>query len=185
MATTSLHTTRLLLRPWRPEDRPLFAKMNMDSKVMEHFPASLLPAESDQLVDKIQAHFDKYGFGLWAVEVPGVAPFIGFIGLLEVGFAAEFTPAIEIGWRLDAVHWGKGYAVEGAKRVVKFAFEEAELSEIVSLTACTNLRSQKVMERIGMAFDLEFAHPKLPDGHRLKQHVLYRLARSGYTKEHA
>jgi RimJ/RimL family protein N-acetyltransferase len=176
----TLRTERLILRRWRQDDLPLFAAMNMDAKVMEHFPAILLPAESDQFAARIQVHFDKHGFGLWAVEIPGVFPFIGYIGMLEVGFDAEFTPAVEIGWRLAHAYWGKGYALEGAKRVLQLAFEEAKLPELVSFTVPANKRSRNVMERIGMEYVYDFDHPKLPEGHPLKQHVLYRITRNGY-----
>lgn len=173
----ALYTQRLILRRWKPDDLPLFAEMNMDARVMEHFPALLLPAESQAFIERIKAHFDRHGFGLWAVEVKGIAPFIGYIGLLEVGFEAEFTPAIEIGWRLAYPFWGKGYAVEGAKRVLEFAFNEVALPELVSFTVPANTRSRNVMERIGMAYQGEFNHPKLPEGHPLQKHVLYRITR--------
>src|SRR5437764_9532227 len=111
---SELRTPRLLLRPWQASDRQPFAALNADPRVMEHFPALLARAESDARADGIEAHFAQHGYGLWAVEVPGVAPFIGFVGLNTPKFEAHFTPGVEIGWRLAAEHWGRGYATEGA-----------------------------------------------------------------------
>jgi RimJ/RimL family protein N-acetyltransferase len=88
--------------------------MNADPRVMEHLPAILSRAESDGLASRCDAHFDQHGFGLWAVEIRGVAPFAGFVGLSVPNFQAHFTPCVEIGWRLAANHWGRGYATEGA-----------------------------------------------------------------------
>lgn len=171
-------TERLLLRTWRPSDREPFARMNADPEVMRHFPAPLQRAESDALADRIEAHFAAHGFGLWAVEVVGGAPFVGFVGLQVVPFEAPFTPAVEIGWRLAASAWGRGYATEAAREAVRIAFEELRLPALVSFTTPQNVRSRRVMERIGMVPDPagDFDHPRLPEGHPLRRHVLYRLA---------
>lgn len=173
-----LRTVRLRLRRWLPQDRAPFSALNADLRVMEHFPALLSRAESDAGVDRIEAHFDRHGFGLWAVEIPGVAPFAGFIGLSIPSFDAHFTPCVEIGWRLAVAHWGRGYATEGAHAALAFGFEELALREIVSLTVPGNVRSRRVMGRIGMAHDPagDFDHPALPEGHALRRHVLYRIA---------
>src|SRR5262245_43054766 len=114
-AYVSIQTARLMLRDWREEDRHPFAEMNADPRVMEHFPKLLTRGESDALVDRIEAHLQKHGFAQWAVEIPGVTPFAGFIGLSIPRFEASFTPCVEIGWRLAAKHWGQGYATEGAR----------------------------------------------------------------------
>lgn len=174
-----LRTPRLLLRRWRPEDRVPFAATNADPRVMEHFPATLSRQESDARADRIEAHFDKHGFGLWAVEIPGVAPFAGFIGVSIPGFEAHFTPCIEIGWRLAFEHWNRGYATEGARAALAFGFESLQAKEIVSYTVPGNFRSRRVMERLGMTHSPsdDFDHPSLPEGHPLRRHVLYRLAR--------
>ena len=174
-----LGTPRLLLRHWRVEDRPAFAAMNRDSRVMEHFPAVMSPAESDALADRIQAHFEQREFGLWAVEIPGVTPFAGYVGLAVPRFAASFTPCVEIGWRLAAEYWGRGYATEGARAALTFGFETLQLTEIVSFTAVGNVRSRRVMEKLGMTHNTadDFDHPLLPEGHRLRRHVLYRISK--------
>ena len=171
-----LRTDRLLLRRWQPTDRPAFADLNADLRVMEHFPRVLTPAESDELVDRIEQHFNEYGFGLWAVEVPGITQFAGFVGLATPRFEAHFTPCVEVGWRLAVEHWGSGYATEGARAAVAFGFEKLGLDEIVSFTVPENHRSRSVMERIGMAHNPadDFDHPGVPE--RLRRHVLYRIA---------
>jgi len=172
-----LRTERLYLRRWRPDDRPPFARMNGDPRVMEYFPGPLSPGESDALADRIEAHFERHGFGLWAVEVPDVTPFAGFIGLAIPRFEACFTPCIEIGWRLDAEHWNRGYATEGARAALAFGFRWLQADEIVSFTVPQNVRSRRVMEKIGMTHSPgdDFEHPLLPEGHRPRRHVLYRV----------
>ncbi|HUE73729.1 MAG TPA: GNAT family N-acetyltransferase [Pirellulaceae bacterium] len=174
-----LRTERLLLRHWRPEDREPFAALNADPRVVEFLPGPSSRAESDERVARIEAHFQEYGYGLWAVEVVGVAPFVGFVGLSVPRFEAPFMPCVEIGWRLSAEHWGRGYSTEGARAALAFGFERLSLDEIVSYTVPDNVRSRRVMEKIGMTHssDEDFDHPLLPEGHRLRRHVLYRLAR--------
>src|SRR5262249_44682268 len=156
-----------------------FAQLNADPKVMQYFPAALSRKESDALSKRISTQIEEQGWGLWAVSAPD-CDFIGFIGLNKIAFEAHFTPAIEIGWRLAFDHWGKGYAQEGAKAALRFGFEVLKLSEIVSLTAVQNVRSRKVMEKIGMHHNPQddFYHPKLPKDHPLSKHVLYKMNRS-------
>ena len=172
-------TARLRLRPWRRADLAAFAAINADPVVMEHFPSVLERASSDALAERIGGHFDRHGYGLWAVELPDVAPFIGFIGLAIPRFTAPFTPCVEVGWRLARRYWGQGYATEGARAAVAFGFAEAGLEEIVSFTVPANRRSLAVMERLGMTSEAreDFDHPVLPAGHPLRRHRLYRLAR--------
>ena len=128
------------------------------------------------MVDRIEAGFAADGFGLWAVEVAGGPPFIGFVGLAVPRFEAHFTPAVEVGWRLAREHWGRGYATEAARAALDYGFGTVGLEEVVSLTVPANTRSIAVMERLGMTRDPadDFDHPRLPEGHRLRRHVLYR-----------
>lgn len=176
----SLATSRLMLRPWRTEDLPAFAAMNADPRVMEYFPKLLERVESDALAGRIDDHFRRHGFGMWAVEVVAVANFVGFVGLSVPVFEAHFSPCIEVGWRLAFEHWGRGYATEAAIAVTDFAFEDLALDEVVAFTATSNQRSRRVMDRIGMSHcELDdFDHPSLPQGHPLRRHVLYRLGRA-------
>jgi len=169
-------THRLLLRPWQDEDISLFAAMNQDPRVMEFFPALLTHEESVQRVAYYRHHFTEHGFGLWAVELKATREFIGFVGLAIPTFAAQFTPCVEIGWRLAFNHWDQGYATEAARRVLGQAFYEQGLKEVVSFTPRQNLRSQKVMQKLGMIHTPQddFDHPSLPKDHPLARHVLYR-----------
>jgi RimJ/RimL family protein N-acetyltransferase len=174
----SLRTERLVMRPWRPSDRAPFAELNADPLVMEHFPCVLSRQQSDAIADRIEAHFEEHGYGLWAVERPGEAEFIGFVGLAIPGFEAAFTPCVEIGWSLARAHWHQGFATEAARAAVAHGFEVVGLREIVSFTVPRNHPSRRVMEKLGMRLDGEFEHPTLPAGHALRRHVLYRLTRS-------
>ena len=190
MPDSAITTPRLLLRRWRDGDLDAFAALNADPEVMAFFPALLGRAESDALAARIREHFARHGFGLWAVEVPGVAEFVGFVGLSVPRFEAPFTPCVEIGWRLVRAHWGRGYATEAARAALDFGFRRLALDEVVSFTVPANRRSRAVMERLGMAHDPaeDFDHPTLPEGHPLRRHVLYRLARADwlgrYRSEH-
>jgi len=174
-----LRTARLLLRRWRQIDREPFANLNADPVVMEHFPGVLSRKESDAMVDRIEAQFDEVGYGLWAVEAPDEALFLGFVGLSVPNFQSHFMPAVEIGWRLDRTYWGRGFATEAALAALADGFGRVGLTEIVSFTAPANVRSIRVMERLGMTHNPadDFDHPRLPEGHRLRRHVLYRLNR--------
>jgi len=151
--------------------------LNADPEVMEFLLGLLDRAASDALVDRIDGHFAEHGFGLWAVEVQNGESFIGFVGLHRVGFAAPFTPAVEIGWRLARSAWGHGYATEAAREACRIGFDGLRLPEIVSFTVPSNVRSLAVMGRLGMTRDVpgDFDHPKVPAGHPLLRHVLYRL----------
>lgn len=171
-----IKTPRLTLRGWEAADLPPFATLNADPRVTEFLPRTLTGTESDALVARIQDHFARHGFGWWAVEIS--QGFAGFVGLGVPGFEAAFTPCVEIGWRLSADHWGRGYATEAARAVAGFAFGQLGLSELVSFTVPANLRSRAVMTRLGMRHDPtdDFEHPSLPPGHPLRPHVLYRLA---------
>jgi len=185
VAVPELRTQRLLLRGWRQADREPYAELNADPEVMAHFPAPLTREQSDHHVDHILATFEARGWGLWAVEVLDGDPFIGFTGLSSPGFTAHFTPAVEVGWRLARSHWGRGYAPEGARAALRFAFEQLGLDEVVSFTSVGNANSRRVMEKIGMSHDEadDFDHPNMPDGHRLRRHVLYRISRSAWQEQ--
>jgi len=174
-----LQTERLLLRRWRESDHAPFAALNADPRVMEHFPALLSPAETAARIGRIEAHFEEHGYGLWAVEIKGVTPFAGFVGLSIQKFEAHFMPCVEIGWRLAAEFWGRGYATEGARAALAFGFEQLGLAEILSFTVPANIRSRRVMEKLDMTHDPaeDFDHPLVPAGHPLVRHVLYRLKR--------
>jgi RimJ/RimL family protein N-acetyltransferase len=182
--TESLETERLILRQWRESDRQPFRELNADARVMEFLPGLLSPAASDEMMDRIQQSFQLRGFGLFAAELRADQSFLGFIGLSVPGFNAHFMPAVEIGWRIAARHWGSGLATEGAREVLQFAFESAGLDSVVSFTVPANIRSIRVMEKLGMTHDAadDFDHPRLPPGHALRRHVLYRLHRREWNQ---
>ena len=176
---TTLTTDRLILRMWRNGDREPFARMNADPAVMEFFPSLLTREESDATVDRIEVHFAAHGFGVWATELKSTGEFIGFVGLWTPRFKAHFTPCVEIGWRLSREHWGRGLATEGAQAARDYGFGGLGLRELVSFTTVGNMRSRRVMEKLGMTHDSadDFDHPDLPEGHALRRHVLYRKCR--------
>jgi ribosomal-protein-alanine N-acetyltransferase len=173
----SLRTPRLLLREWRDGDAAAFAEMSADPGLTEY----LLPPD-ENWVARARRHWDEHGFGQFAVEVPGIAPFIGAVGIAHIRWAVPFAPAIEAAWRLARPFWGKGYALEAARAVIEDGFYRLGLGEIVALTVVANRRSRSVMERLGMTRDPaeDFDHPAF-DGvvgeHSLRRHVLYRARR--------
>ncbi len=168
-----LRTERLLLRGWRSTDREPFAEMSADQETMRHYPAPLTRAESDARVDRYESDWNQVGFGKWALEIPGIAPFAGSIGLGTLNFTASFTPCVEIGWRLARPYWGCGYATEAAQAALEFGFQQVRLKQIAAFTIPANVRSIRVMEKLGMRYAGDFAHPLLGEGHRLRRHVLY------------
>ena len=180
-----IETARLLLRHWKLDDREPFFRINSDPRVMEFMPKLLSRAESDLFVERIENHFRKYSFGLYALELREDRSFIGFVGLSVPGFEAHFTPCVEIGWRLAANQWGQSLATEGAQAVLIHAFEVLKLEEVVSFTTATNARSRRVMEKIGMTHKSadDFDHPNLPEGHPLRPHVLYRVQRPANARQ--
>jgi ribosomal-protein-alanine N-acetyltransferase len=165
------------------QDRGPFAALNADPRVMAHVPAVLSREESDALAARIEAPVERHGFGPWAVEIPGVASFAGFVGPSVPGFPAHFTPCVEIGWRLAAAHRGRGYATEAARAVLAHAFGALGLREVVSFTVPANAASRRVMEKLGMTRDPadDFDHPALPDGHPRRRHLRYRLTRGAWA----
>ena len=172
-----IETSRLILRPWRNSDMSLFAEQNADPVVMQYLTGVLTRAESDAYVERARRHFVENGFCKWAVEVPGVSPFVGAVGLTRVRFKASFTPAVEVAWRLSRRYWGQGYATEAAAAAIADGFDRVGLKEIVAMTALGNTASIRVMERLGMSRSIEFDYPNHPGGSQLRRHILYRLQR--------
>jgi len=176
-------TGRLVLRRWRDEDRMPFASLNADPLVMEYLPALLTRDQSDDLMDRFIERMKRDGYGLWAVEVLASGEFIGYVGLAVPTWDAAFTPCTEIGWRLSRSAWGHGYATEAAKAALATAFGAIGLDDLVSFTTTGNLRSQHVMQRIGMTHSPfeDFDHPLVAGG-RLSRHVLYRISRADWER---
>ena len=172
-----LETDRLIIREWRDDDIVPFASLNADPDVMRYFPEPLTYEDSVLMVEKIRTVYNDHGYTFYAVEEKSSGSFVGFTGIVPVFFEADFVPATEIGWRMSKEYWGRGYAPETAKAVLDYAEADLGLQEIVSFTSKLNKKSMRVMEKIGMSrdFDGDFLHPKVPAGHDLQQHVLYRL----------
>ncbi len=186
MSALKLQSARLVLRPWRDDDLPAFAALNADPEVMAHFPACLSRAESDGVVARIRQHFAQEGFGAWVLERRDNGQFIGVCGLQRVGDDLPCAPAVEIAWRLARAHWGQGLAREAAAAALQYAFTALNLPQVVSFTTLHNLRSQRLMQALGMQHQPNeaFDHPHLTSTDPLRPHVLYRLLRSDWQARH-
>lgn len=180
-----LRTERVLLREWRDTDRVPYAALNADPEVMRHFPSCLTAEQSDAMIDTIVANFSRRGFGLWAAERLDTGAFIGFVGLSMPGWVTDFTPCVEVGWRLARAHWGNGFAPEAARAALAFAFDHVDLpnDEVVSFTTRENHKSRRVMEKVGLTHDprRDFDHPLLPDWTE-RAHVLYAIDRMAWRR---
>ncbi|MBS1977571.1 MAG: GNAT family N-acetyltransferase [Bacteroidetes bacterium] len=179
MARQFLETERLILRDWTEKDFTPFAAMNASPVVMEFFPSVLTADETRSMMDRLQKEIDERGYGLWVAELKDTGAFTGFIGLHEATFVSDFTPCVEIGWRLLPAYWGRGLATEGARACLDFGFSSG-LKEIYSFTSIHNTRSERVMKRIGMVKIGEFDHPRVAEGNWLRRHVLYNLKVADY-----
>lgn len=178
---TELVTERLILRLWREDDRAPFAAMNADPEVMRYFPSPLTRAESDALYDRFEREW-RDGTSFHAVEEKASGRFVGFVGVAALPTALPIAPATQVGWRLARDIWGRGYAPEAARAAMDGAFTAPGLAEIVSYTVPANLPSRRVMQKLGLerAAERDFEHPALPEGHPLRQHILYRVTRSAW-----
>lgn len=178
-----LTTPRLGLRAFYPDDIDAFAAMNADPRVMEHFPATLSREESQDLMDKVNQRLEDFGFTFWAAELLATKELIGFIGIVRSAMETDFTPCVEVGWRLAPQFWGKGLATEGARESLRFGFEEQNLPEIYSFTPNSNQKSYRVMERLGMKPKGTFNHPFIADDHPLNPHFLYHLSKEDWEQQ--
>ncbi|HEY9000018.1 MAG TPA: GNAT family N-acetyltransferase [Mucilaginibacter sp.] len=176
MPNIFIETPRLTIRQWEEKDHEPYVSLNADPEVMKYFPSIKTPGETLAQIKRIADYIDQHGYGFWAVERKDNHQFIGFTGICEPGFEADFTPCIEIGWRLSKENWGHGFATEAALACLNFGFEKLDLKEIYAFTAIPNNRSEKVMQRIGMERAGEFDHPLIADGHWLKKHVVYKIS---------
>lgn len=166
---------RLGFRNWSANDLEEFVSLNADTEVMQHFPKPLTKKETEAFIIRLQNHFNDKGYTYFAVEVLETKEFIGFIGLAYQEYEAPFTPATDIGWRLKKSSWGKGFATEGAKRCLEFAFSELSLSKIVSTCTLQNKNSERVMQKIGMTKQGIFKHPRLQDYPEMENCVWYMI----------
>ena len=182
MLSDNHQTERLTLRPWRESDKPAFAKINADTRVMQFFPEVYTREKSDLMVDKCNQRLAREGFTFWAVERKDLNAFIGFVGLTTFEADLPFCPCVEIGWRLAHEHWGHGFATEAARFCLSLGFNQFSLEEIVSLTTLANIPSQRVMEKIGMVDTKKnFSHPSVDSKSGMQEHCLYRAAKEAHT----
>lgn len=177
---TYFQTERLYLREWSSKDTDVLAKINASPLVMEYFPKLLSYEETASFISKINAHFEKYGFGLYALERKDTFEMVGFCGLQKIEISIPCLEPMsksvfEIKWRISHLYWGKGYAPEAAKCVLSAAFKVFHLEEIFAFTSKLNEKSIRVMEKIGMRHNEEddFLYPSYDD--EISPHVLYRL----------
>ncbi|MFT2109991.1 GNAT family N-acetyltransferase [Marinomonas sp. 2405UD68-3] len=173
-----LESERLILRQWQESDLEPFAALTSDPLVMQYFPAVLTRAESDALVKKLQNHITQHGWGFWAVELKATSECIGLVGMIHQNGDIPNAPFVEIGWRLSANHWRKGYTLEAARASLDFAFQTLGLNAVYAFTTLDNLPSIGVMEKLGMVNQQQdFNHPSLPVDHPMSRHCLYKIER--------
>lgn len=179
----AITTTRLILRQWQDSDFAPFAAMSADLQVMEFFQSTMSREKSEEMLTRCRDMITERGWGIWAVELRETGEFIGFVGLHTPGYDLSFNPCVEIAWRLKVEVWGKGYCTEAARAVLDAGFNQLGLKEIVAYTALPNVRSAAVMKKLGMKSDPQenFNHPMVEEGHWLREHCLYRLARDEYV----
>ncbi|MBL8770485.1 MAG: GNAT family N-acetyltransferase [Phenylobacterium sp.] len=173
-----IETDRLILRAFREEDRAPMAAINGDPRVNEWLGGPIGREQSDAFVDRVNAQIAADGFGFYAAERKADGRLIGMIGIRR-NVSPPAPTAIELGWRLSPEAQGTGLATEGAQACLDWGFANLDTDEILAWTASTNVRSQAVMRRIGMAADpsRDFVHTGLPEGHPLRQHVVFAARR--------
>lgn len=170
-------TERLIVRHYKDEDFDAFAEMNADEVVMEHFPSALSPKESRAMFERLNTRLEETGKSFWAVELKENNDYIGFIGLSEPNYEADFMPCTEIGWRLRSKYWGKGYATEGALACLEVGWTQFGLTEILSIAVKNNLPSIHVMRKLGMTYENNFIHPHLKQWPEIEECVLYKICK--------
>ncbi len=168
---------RLGFRKWSNEDLDEFSKLNADSEVMRHFASTLSEAGTQALIDGLKSHFDKNGYTYYATEILETKELIGMIGIAYQEYKTAFTPAIDIGWRLKRDAWGKGYATEGAKQCLDYAFTELGIDKIISVCTIGNKESENVMKKIGMTKKGEFDHPEFTNYPEHIRHYCYGISK--------
>lgn len=182
MDPVTLQGPRLILRPWRAGDEGPLYILNGDAEAMRHFATLPTRAESDAWAVRMQAHIEAHGWGFWVAEHGQTGAFLGVVGLMTIPWAARFTPAVEIGWRITPAHQRQGHAEEAARLALAFAFETLGLAEIVAFTTPANEPSWRLMEKLGMRADGRFEHPRVAQGHPNRQQLLYRIRHAHITR---
>lgn len=168
---------RLGFRNWNKEDLKEITELNADVDVMEHFPKTLNEKETEMFMDRLQKHYTDRGYTYFATEVLATGELIGFIGLAYQDYETSFTPATDIGWRLKKTAWGKGYATEGAKRCLEYAFDNLNLNRVIAVCTENNNKSERVMIKIGMNKLTKFKHPSLNNFPTHENCICYEIKR--------
>lgn len=174
---------RLGFRSWKDEDLEIMAELNSSELVMEHFPFCLKRQATKEMLERFSVHFEENGYTYFAAEIIETGELIGFIGIFNQVYKSRFNPSVDIGWRLKVSAWNKGYATEGAKRCLKFAFEEIHLKSIVAVCTVANVNSEKVMQKIGMKKQYVFNHPKLIEYPDYEKCILYTISKNQWEKQ--
>ncbi len=169
-------TERLGLRNWNNSDLTEMTALNQDAQVMEFFPSTQNRDKTQGFIGRMQKHFEAHGYCYFAADRLDTGEFIGFIGLCTQSYLDDRPTFTDIGWRLKQAAWGKGFATEGAKGCLKFAFEELNLDKVYSVCSLINVKSEKVMQKIGMQKEMEFKHPVLGDYPALEVCAFYVIA---------
>lgn len=183
MDTDYIFTSRRLgFRNWIASDLNEFTTMNLDGDVMKHFPKTLTPSETSDFIDRLKKHFNEFGYTYFAVDILETGEFIGFIGLAYQTYPSNFTPAVDIGWRLKKKAWGRGYATEGAKRCLQLAFTELHLDRVIATCTKQNVNSEQVMKKIGMKKNQEFKHPNLKDYPDYEICLCYEISNTSWSQ---
>ncbi len=166
---------RLGFRNWTNNDLKELTEINSDPEVMEHFPSTLSEKETENLMERLKKHYDEREYTYFATDILETSELIGFIGLAYQTYKTEFSPATDIGWRLKKTAWGKGYATEGAKRCLEYAFNELKMNKIFSICTINNRKSENVMKKIGMTKKGEFNHPELTNYPEYEKNIWYEI----------
>lgn len=176
--TYIIKTPRLGLRTWKEQDLLPFAQLTSNKEVMQYYPNLLTLEQTKGFITRIQQQYEDFGFSVYAVDKLDTGQFIGYIGFMRPSFESDFTPCVEIGWRLDNAFWNQGLATEGALACLDYGFNNLGFDEIFSFTSVLNNPSERVMQKIGLKKIGEFEHPMLAEGHKLRRHVLYKTIKS-------
>ncbi|HEY8596483.1 MAG TPA: GNAT family N-acetyltransferase [Devosiaceae bacterium] len=173
-----LETERLILRPFEDRDRAPYAAFVADPEVRRFYPDTLDADAANRMIDGWQVKLERNGFHYLAMERKADGVLVGDVGLARMDYEIPGRPEVEMGWLVGRPYWGNGYAPEGARACLDHAWQVLGLNEVVAFTYRGNHPSRRVMEKIGMTRDPDgdFDHPLVPRGHRLRPHVLYRIA---------
>ena len=157
-----LTTDRLVLRRWRAGDLDPYAQLCADPDVMRYIGdgSTLSRADVELQIERFEAQWERYGYGLWAVETRSDGTFVGFAGLARPTFLPEVMPAVELGWRFARSQWGQGFATESGRAALRVAFDDVGLDRVIGIVDDGNVASWHVMEKLGLSVERTTVHPQ-------------------------